>query len=83
MPIIYVNQVGGQDELVFDGGSVAVGSAGHVACRAGAFDEGLHAVDVLFDELDVEGVAPFVFAATVNPSVEVTLKCGHHTVIST
>ncbi|SDS27438.1 NAD+ synthase (glutamine-hydrolysing) [Halopseudomonas sabulinigri] len=54
MPIIYVNQVGGQDELVFDGGSVAVGSAGHVACRAGAFDEGLHAVDVLFDEAAVK-----------------------------
>ncbi|GAA6130946.1 NAD+ synthase [Halopseudomonas sabulinigri] len=54
MPIIYVNQVGGQDELVFDGGSVAVGSAGHVACRAGAFDEGLHAVDVLFDDAAVK-----------------------------
>jgi predicted amidohydrolase len=28
MPIVYVNQVGGQDELVFDGGSFAVDAAG-------------------------------------------------------
>lgn len=40
------------------------------------------AVNVLFDELDVDGVEPFVFAAAVNPPVEVTLKCCHHTVIS-
>ncbi|MGB3598370.1 MAG: NAD+ synthase [Pseudomonas neustonica] len=54
MPIIYVNQVGGQDELVFDGGSVAIGSGGHVACRVGAFDEGLYPVDVLFDDESVK-----------------------------
>ena len=40
------------------------------------------AVNILFEELDVFGVEPLVFAATVNPSVEVTLKCCHHTVIS-
>lgn len=30
-PIVYVNQVGGQDELVFDGGSFVVNSDGHLA----------------------------------------------------
>ena len=30
MPILYVNQVGGQDELVFDGGSFAVDARGEV-----------------------------------------------------
>jgi NAD+ synthase (glutamine-hydrolysing) len=49
MPLIYVNQVGGQDELVFDGGSVAMGSHGDIALRAGAYVEGLHPVDVSFD----------------------------------
>jgi NAD+ synthase len=31
LPLIYVNQVGGQDELVFDGGSFVVGSDGGLA----------------------------------------------------
>ena len=34
MPIVYVNQVGGQDELVFDGGSMAVNWQGDVCVRA-------------------------------------------------
>lgn len=41
MPIVYVNMVGGQDELVFDGGSCAVNVAGDVVSRAAAFDEAL------------------------------------------
>ncbi|MFN3581739.1 MAG: NAD+ synthase, partial [Pseudomonas sp.] len=49
MPIIYVNQVGGQDELVFDGGSVAMDGQGQLALRAPAYSEGLYQVDVLHD----------------------------------
>ncbi|TXS91361.1 NAD+ synthase [Parahaliea maris] len=40
LPIVYVNQVGGQDELVFDGGSFAVSAAGEVCAAAPNFDEG-------------------------------------------
>ena len=40
MPIIYVNQVGGQDELVFDGGSFAVNEDGELATVAPDFTEG-------------------------------------------
>ena len=39
-PIVYVNQVGGQDELVFDGGSFAVTADGTVAAAAPSFEEG-------------------------------------------
>ncbi len=46
LPIIYVNMVGGQDELVFDGGSFAMLADGEMAFRAPAFEEGLHAVDL-------------------------------------
>lgn len=53
MPVIYVNQVGGQDELVFDGGSVAMASHGDIALRAPAYAEGLHPVDVHYDEQHV------------------------------
>jgi NAD+ synthase (glutamine-hydrolysing) len=37
MPIIYTNMVGGQDELVFDGGSMAVDASGEVCARACQF----------------------------------------------
>ncbi|EIK47089.1 NAD synthase [Cellvibrio sp. BR] len=40
MPVVYANLVGGQDELVFDGGSVVVDASGVTQFRAPAFDEG-------------------------------------------
>jgi NAD+ synthase (glutamine-hydrolysing) len=36
MPIVYVNQVGGQDELVFDGGSFAVDASGELIADGAA-----------------------------------------------
>ena len=45
VPVIYVNQVGGQDEVVFDGGSHAVDAAGQILARAPLFE----AADVLVD----------------------------------
>ena len=42
IPIVYVNQVGGQDELVFDGGSFAVTADGVVAAAAPQFEEGVY-----------------------------------------
>jgi NAD+ synthase (glutamine-hydrolysing) len=46
VPIIYINLVGGQDELVFDGESFVMDAAGAVTQRAPAFEEGLFAVDI-------------------------------------
>jgi NAD+ synthase (glutamine-hydrolysing) len=46
LPIVYVNQVCGQDELVFDGGSLVVDSTGAVVARAAHFAEELLVVDV-------------------------------------
>jgi NAD+ synthase (glutamine-hydrolysing) len=45
IPIIYVNLIGGQDELVFDGGSMVVGADGVLMQRAPFFAEGLYPVD--------------------------------------
>ncbi len=39
LPIIYVNQVGGQDSLVFDGHSFAVNAAGQISHRLKGYDE--------------------------------------------
>ncbi|MFT5419515.1 MAG: NAD+ synthase (glutamine-hydrolyzing) [Candidatus Endobugula sp.] len=44
MPIVYVNQVGGQDELVFDGGSFAVDAQGDCQVQAPLYEEGLFLV---------------------------------------
>ena len=44
--IVYVNAVGGQDELVFDGGSMVVSPAGEVVARAPMFDEDLVLVEI-------------------------------------
>jgi len=44
--IVYVNLVGGQDELVFDGGSIVVSPEGERAWHAPAFEEDLLVVDL-------------------------------------
>ncbi len=45
VPIVYQNLVGGQDELVFDGGSCALGRDGQLIMRAPAFAEGSYVVE--------------------------------------
>jgi len=49
--LAYVNLVGGQDELVFDGGSVVYDQNGNLVARAPQFEE-----DLLLVDLDVEAV---------------------------
>jgi NAD+ synthase (glutamine-hydrolysing) len=44
--IVYLNMVGGQDELVFDGGSMVVSPQGELAHRAAMFEEDLLVVDL-------------------------------------
>ncbi len=45
-PVVYVNAVGGNDELVFDGRSLVSDPAGHVFAGLAAFGEELRVVDV-------------------------------------
>lgn len=49
VPIVYQNLVGGQDELVFDGGSCVVSAAGTLCQRAPAFVEGLYLSEFKID----------------------------------
>ncbi|MBC8480604.1 MAG: NAD+ synthase [Actinobacteria bacterium] len=46
VPIIYLNMVGGQDELVFDGGSFVVDSAGEILYQAKQFQEEIFSLDL-------------------------------------
>jgi NAD+ synthase (glutamine-hydrolysing) len=45
VPVVYVNLLGGQDELVFDGNSFVMDAQGHVVVRVPPFEAGLHAVE--------------------------------------
>ncbi len=66
LPIAYVNLVGGQDELVFDGRSCAVDATGDVVLRAAAFEETLVLLRagrdaqgrVVFTPVEQDAVAP-------------------------
>jgi NAD+ synthase (glutamine-hydrolysing) len=54
-PIAYVNLVGGQDELVFDGGSVVLDQSGAIIASAPQFREGVVAADLELEEELVAG----------------------------
>ncbi len=62
VPFVYLNLVGGQDELVFDGCSFAVDAGGRIVHRAPAFEESLTTLDVEQAErgydLEPESLAP-------------------------
>jgi NAD+ synthase (glutamine-hydrolysing) len=45
-PLAYVNMTGGQDDLVFDGDTIVVGSSGEVIARAPQFEDGLMVIDL-------------------------------------
>lgn len=57
--IVYVNQTGGQDELVFDGQSLVLDNKGIVRARLKAFEEQLHTV-TLNDKTVVGEIAPLL-----------------------
>lgn len=63
VPIVYVNCVGGQDDLVFDGGSMVVDATGEICQYAGCFTEVLKTIeiDVTQDKVTIPS-SPFVVA---------------------
>ncbi|MBN99726.1 MAG: NAD+ synthase [Acidimicrobiaceae bacterium] len=59
IPIVYVNQVGGQDELIFDGGSMVIAADGNVLSNAPQFEETVIIADIepttkTSDEADIK-----------------------------
>ncbi|MPZ98058.1 MAG: NAD+ synthase [Dehalococcoidia bacterium] len=49
--VAYVNQVGGQDELIFDGNSLVIGPEGEVMARGASMAEDLVVVDIPVEEV--------------------------------
>ncbi len=63
--VIYVNQVGGQDELVFDGTSFVINPAGQILQQSPCFTSDLAIVEC---SLGVEGIS-IITPATVHPLI--------------
>ncbi|NIL94525.1 MAG: NAD+ synthase [Woeseiaceae bacterium] len=86
VPVVYLNMVGGQDELVFDGGSLVMDASGEIRYRAPAFEEGLYAVTlrahakgIETDECPVAEVLPLeqsVYGALVTGTRDYVGKHG-------
>lgn len=76
--IIYVNLVGGQDELVFDGGSLVVGGNGEFVFRAPQFEPGLYLVELerIGDSIALQAAAPSPPSLSFNESVYRALVLG-------
>jgi len=65
VPIVYLNLVGGQDELVFDGASMVIDERGQVIARARSFTEDLLVVDL---DMPVGRRAPSLPEIQVSPA---------------
>ncbi|MBQ0838318.1 MAG: NAD(+) synthase, partial [Gammaproteobacteria bacterium] len=63
IPVVYVNQVGGQDELVFCGGSMVVDAGGELCYQAPMFEQGVFTVDLTLADGRV-AVAPQTIVPT-------------------
>ena len=71
LPLAYVNLVGGQDELVFDGNSFVMNAQGEVVMRAPPFEEGIWAVEF---EREARGrVVPHAAAVSAELSDEASV----------
>ncbi len=67
-PVVYVNMTGGQDDLVFDGDSIAVDATGSVLYRASQFEDRLSVIDL---ELESGTSTPdIVISETPAPALE-------------
>lgn len=85
LPIAFANQVGGNDELIFDGGTALFGADGTVRGRAAAFTEDLLIADikngcagnVAADPTDIDAVLD----ALVMGTADYARKCGFTDVV--
>ena len=83
IPVIQVNQVGGNDELVFDGQSLGVGVKGGLLARGVAFMEDVKVVDIGGKEQKPiwAGDEEQVFQALVLGTRDYLQKCGFQEVV--
>ena len=84
-PLIYVNQVGGNDDLIFDGRSMAFSADGKLLAQGPAFEEGVTLVDISSANAgkDIEEfkVEEEVRRALVLGTRDYARKCGFKTAV--
>jgi len=85
MPVVYVNQVGGNDQLVFDGSSMAFNARGELCARARSFEEDLVVFDTAQEVSDIHP-APGSETEAVYQALRLGIrdyvaKCGFQKVI--
>ncbi len=88
-PLIFVNQVGGNDELIFDGRSFVIDASGNIVSTAKAFEEDLLVVDI--DEASKKINGPMnwrqdqdkweIYRALVLGTGDYVRKCGFEDVV--
>jgi NAD+ synthase (glutamine-hydrolysing) len=85
VPVVMVNQVGGNDSLIFDGSSLVIDAGGEVIAQGKSFEE-----DLLLFELDsgwgemheqIQGEEAKAYAALVLGTRDYVRKCGFRTVL--
>jgi len=84
-PVVYVNQVGGNDSLIFDGASMALTAEGNLAAQALAFEQDV----VLFDTATGQGEIhsqpqeeiAYAFRGLVTGTRDYVRKCGFKQVL--
>lgn len=87
LPLLYVNQIGGQDSLIFDGGSLAMDASGAIIAQARHFAEDMVVVDTASwqGELHEEPAAPLAAAevcqALILGTRDYVTKCGFKKVV--
>jgi NAD+ synthase/NAD+ synthase (glutamine-hydrolysing) len=85
LPVIFVNQVGGNDQLLFDGASTVFGADGQVLARGSDFSDDL----IVFDTRRMQGEMheltqdrhDSVFNALVMGTRDYVTKCGFKTAV--
>src|ERR1700732_1435053 len=84
-PVIYVNQVGGNDSLIFDGASLALTADGRVAAQALAFEEDLVLFDTETGQGDIHAQPreeiEYAYRALVIGTRDYVSKCGFKKVL--
>lgn len=80
VPLLYVNQVGGNDSLLFDGISMAFDSTGRMAARARDFEEDIVVFDTETQEGEIHPItetnAESVLKALIMGTRDYVRKCG-------
>ena len=85
VPVLFVNQVGGNDSLIFDGSSMVISPDGSIVTQAKSFEEDL----VIFDSETMQGDmheqtapgVPSAYAALVLGTRDYVRKCGFSRVV--